>query len=190
MLPLTHQSYMCSAPFLPTSVVLIFPLKSAIKKITFWFWFVQNVFFLFVKKINHILFKLSAKLLITAVVLCVLFGNGTHLHTVFNHLSDHVDFHAFVHAHHVDTNHNSAEEFDKKDTHQHPTVSIDLEGTLTQKTVHKAYTEENFFTVAGEFPGVHSTKEVNEIFLDLPPPDLLILSDHYYSLSLRGPPTG
>lgn len=139
---------------------------------------------------NHILFKISAKLLIAASVLCVLFGNGTHVHSVFDHFSDLGEIHIYVHAHPADSNHNHNSGLDGKDTHQHPTVTIDLEGTLTQKTVNKAFTDEVISTEAGEIPSVHNKKEVNPLFLDLPPPELLILSDLFSSHSLRGPPLG
>lgn len=147
-----------------------------------------------VDKNSHILFKLSAKLLIAASLFCVLFGNGTHLHSVFDHFLDHGHIHAYVHAHPADSNYdhnyNYAEEFDREDAHQHPTATIDLEGILAPKTVDIVFSDEINFTEAGEIPSVHNIKEVNPLFLDLPPPDPLVLSIHFSSFSLRGPPLG
>ena len=138
---------------------------------------------------NHI-FRISAKLLIAASFLCVLFGNGTHMHSVFDHFSDHGDIHAYVHAHTAESNHDHTSEFDEKDTHQHPTATIELEGTLTHKSVMKVSSDENTSNEAGVIPVAHSYKTVNPLFSDLPPPDLIFLSDHFSSHSLRGPPVG
>ena len=146
--------------------------------------------FIIMKTNNHILFKLSAKLLISATVLIVLFGNGTQVHAVFNHFLDLGDFHAYVHAHPADADHNQANEFDGKDDHQHTTVTIELDGTLNQKVVHQNYTDENFSTVAVGLSCNQDIADANPVFLDLPPPDFLVESDHLYSLSLRGPPLG
>lgn len=138
---------------------------------------------------NHILFKLSAKLLIVASVFCVLFGNSTHVHTVFDHFKDHGHIHVYVHAHDA-VNHDHNSEFDGKDDHQHPTASVELDGTLSQKTVNKVLIDEIIFTEAGLIPSMYVVKEANPLYLDLPPPDFLILSEYFYSLSLRGPPLG
>lgn len=148
------------------------------------------MYFPIVKTHNYILFKLSAKLLIAASVLYVLFGNGTHVHTVFDQFTDHGHIHVYVHAHDADTKHDHNSGFDGKDDHQHPTATIDLDGTLSQKTVFKVITVENIFTEAGVIPSIYSMKEVNPLYLDLPPPDFLISTEYYYTLSLRGPPLG
>lgn len=71
--------------------------------------------------------------MIAASVLCVLFGNGTHLHTVFDHFSEHSDIHIYVHAHPADASHGHTPEFDDNETHLHPTATVELEGRLTQK---------------------------------------------------------
>ncbi len=146
--------------------------------------------FIMLKKHNHILYKFSANLLIVASVLCVLFGNGTHVHTVFDQFSDHGDMHVYMHSHHADTNHDHKSDFDGKDDHQHSTATVDLDGTLSQKTVYKVLTDQNIFTESGEIPSIYSMKELNPLYLDLPPPDFLILPEYFYSSSLRGPPIG
>lgn len=142
------------------------------------------------KTCNCILFRLSAKLVIAASVLCVLFGNGTHVHAVFDNFSDHGNIHTYLHTHPADANHDHKSEFDGKDDHQHPIATIDLDGTLSQKTVYKVLTVENIFTEAGVTPSIYSIKEMNPLYFDLPPPDFLISTEYYYTLSLRGPPLG
>lgn len=122
--------------------------------------------------------------------MCVLFGNGTHVHTVSDHLSDHGDKHVYMHSHHADTNHEHKSEFDGKDDHQHRIATVDLDGTLSHETVNKVFTDKNILTEAGGIPSIYSMKELNPLYLDLPPPDLIILPDHLNSLSLRGPPIG
>lgn len=146
--------------------------------------------FVVVKKISHILFKLSAYLLIAAIALCVMFGNGTHVHTAFDHFSDHGDIHASVHAHHADTNYDRVTEFDGKDEHQHHTATVDLVGTFSQKTSLKSFSGITNILAVGEFSRFHILKEQNPILLDLPPPDLLLPPRHFSSLTSRGPPLG
>ncbi|MFO7844918.1 MAG: hypothetical protein R6V27_00035 [Balneolaceae bacterium] len=135
-------------------------------------------------------FKSTARLLIIANVLCVLFGNGAHLHSVFSHFSDHGDIHAYVHAHPADSDHNQTNESDGKDDHQHVSATLDLIGTLSQKIVEQDFSDENFTTVAGVLSHNQNIVDANPVFLDLPPPDFLVESDHFYSFSLRGPPLG
>jgi hypothetical protein len=144
------------------------------------------------KSTQKIAFKQTARLLIVASVLCVLFGNGVHVHALFDHMFEHGDVHAFVHSHSDDQsrNHSHAKEFDDKDAHQHPTATVDLTGTLTQKTTNKAYTNTDFFSA----PDISSSKRTLQspilLYLDLPPPDHLYQSNHFSSYSLRGPPMG
>lgn len=134
------------------------------------------------------MFKLSANLLLVASVLCVLFGNGTHVHIV-DHITAHSHFHAHahVHAHNANTSHDANSGFNGNDDHQHPIASVELDGRLSQKTVNDVLNDDVFFTVAGALSSF-SMKEVNPIYLDLPPPVFLFSSEYYYSLSLRGPP--
>jgi len=146
--------------------------------------------FLALEKSSHILFKLSANLLIAAIALCVMFGNGTHVHTVFDHFSDHGDIHAFVHVHPVDSKDDHNPEFDDEDTHQHPTATVELAGTLTQKTSNKVFSDTDGFSAVGGFTRSHVLKEQNPELLDLPPPDFIVSPQYFSSLFLRGPPLG
>lgn len=139
---------------------------------------------------NHILYRLSAKLLITASLLCVCFGNGIHVHTVFDQFSDHGDIHVYVHAHTADANHDHELELDENNDHQHPTATVDLNGTLSQNTVKTVFADENIYSEVGVISSVYSMKEVNPLYMNLPPPDFIIVSEYFNSLSLRGPPLG
>lgn len=144
-------------------------------------------------KINeNIAFKQTARLLIVASILCVFFGNGVHVHALFDDLFEHGDVHAFVHSHsenHVQ-NHSHEEEFDEKDTHQHPTATVDLTGTLNQKTISKASTNTRLFSVPAVFSSQRTLESPILLYLDLPPPDHLYQFNHFSSYSLRGPPLG
>jgi len=127
---------------------------------------------------RKIVFKQTARLLIVASVLCVLFEHG--------------DVHAFVHTHSEDQtqNHSHAEEFDDKDAHQHPTASVDLTGTLTQKTTSKADTNPDPFSAPDVLSSQRTLQSPVLLYLDLPPPDHLNQSTPFSSYSLRGPPLG
>lgn len=145
-----------------------------------------------IKLSQKIVFKQTAKLLIVASVLCVFFGNGVHFHAIFNHIFDHGDIHAFVHSHSDDhdQNHNHAEEVDDKDAHQHPTATVDLTGTLTQKTTSKTSVNTELFSAPGVLSSQRTLQPPILLYLDLPPPDYLHQSNHFPSYSLRGPPLG
>jgi hypothetical protein len=132
--------------------------------------------------------KITAKLILTAIFICILFGNGLHLHSVFNHLFDHGDIHAYVHIHSSDSSDEHNPEFDDKDAHQHPTATVQLTGTLTQKTTSKASTNTDIFSVSGALSSRKTSQFPRLHYLDLPPLDLFYQSNHFSSLSLRGPP--
>lgn len=142
--------------------------------------------------VNNKLFKLCAKLLIIASMLCVLFGNGTHIHAVFDHIFDHGDVHVFVHSHSdaPSQDHNHTDESDDINTHNHPTATVDLAGTMIQNTTNTFYGTTDIFSASG-VSSSHSISETpNPLFLDLPPPDDLYQSWYFSSYSLRGPPLG
>lgn len=134
----------------------------------------------------------TARLLIVATVLCVFFGSGVHVHALFDHLFDHGDVHTFVHSHSSDQtqNHSHAEEFDGKDEHQHPTATVNLTGTITQKTTGKVLTNIEIFSASGVLSSRKNAQSSVLLYLDLPPPDHLFQSNHLSSHSLRGPPLG
>ncbi|WP_428236511.1 hypothetical protein [Gracilimonas sp.] len=141
---------------------------------------------------NHILFKSAANLVIVASILCVLFGNGLHVHALFDHIFDHGDVHAFVHIHsnEQDQNHSHAKEFDDKDAHRHPTATVELTGTLNQKTTNKVSTNTELFSSPAVLSSQRTLQSPILLYLDLPPPDHLYQSNHFSSYSLRGPPLG
>lgn len=134
--------------------------------------------------------KITVKLILTAIFICILFGNGLHLHSVFNHLFDHGDIHAYVHIHSSDSSDEHNPEFDDKDAHQHPTATVDLTGTLTQKTSNKAFSERNILFEFVESPRVPKIIDQNPELLDLPPPDFINSPENSPPLFLRGPPLG
>ncbi|MFP8489943.1 hypothetical protein ACKGJO_12715 [Gracilimonas sp. Q87] len=138
------------------------------------------------------MFKQTARLLIVASVLCVFLGNGVHFHGIFDHIFDHGDIHAFVHSHSEDQaqSHSHAEEFDDRDAHQHPTPTVDLTGTLTQKTTSKASTNTELFSTPAVLSSQRPLESSILLYLDLPPPVHLYQSNHFSSYSLRGPPLG
>lgn len=145
-----------------------------------------------IKLTQKIAFKQTARLLIVASMLCVFFGSGVHIHAIFDHIFDHGDVHAFVHSHSGDRsqNHSHSEEFEDKDTHQHPTATVDLTGTLSQKTTNKSSTTTDSFSS----PGILSSYSISHtpilFYLDLPPPVHLYLTSQFSFYSLRGPPLG
>lgn len=141
---------------------------------------------------RKIAFKQTARLLIVASVLCVFFGNGVHVHALFDHMFEHGDVHAFVHSHSEDQaqNHSHAEAFDDRNTHQHPTATVDLTGTITHKTTSKASPNTELFSALGVLSSQRTLQSPILLYLDLPPPDHLYLSNHFSSYSLRGPPLG
>lgn len=100
---------------------------------------------------QKIVFKQTARLLIAASALCVFFGNGVHVHAIFDHLFEHGHVHAFVHSHSEDheQNYSHAEEFGDEDAHQHPTATVDLTGTITQKSPNKASANSDLFSSSG-----------------------------------------
>lgn len=125
-------------------------------------------------------------------MLCVFFGNGVHVHALFDHMFEHGDVHAFVHSHSEDQtqNHGHAKEIDDKGAHQHPTATVDLTGTLTQKTTSKASTNTELFSTPAVLSSQRSLQSVILLYLDLPPPNHLYQSNPFSSFSPRGPPLG
>jgi len=141
---------------------------------------------------QKIAFKQTARLLIVASILCVFFGNGVHVHAIFDHMFEHGDVHAFVHSHSEDQtqNHSHAEEVDNKDAHQHPTATVNLTGTLSQKTTSNASTNTELYSASGLLSSQKIVRSAIPLYLDLPPPDHLFQQNHFSSYSRRGPPLG
>ena len=137
---------------------------------------------------KHRIFKLSAEALILASTLCVLFGNGVHFHSMFNHIFDHGDIHVLVHAHsHSDQkadNSHASNDADK----EHEVSTIDLSGILSHSkkiTAQIESTSNLFATITNTEFGLSVD---NLTLLDLPPPDIFYSQDVHLSLSLRAPP--
>ena len=133
--------------------------------------------------------KISAKWLIVASLLCVLFGNGVHIHSLLDHIFDHGDIHVFVHAH--DHQHNSDhEDHDKSDpeTEQHDVAKVDLNGVLSQSRIQLTADDfvSQFVAVIPEMEQLDNSETIEE--LNLPPPDVSYSDFLPLSNSLRGPP--
>jgi len=148
-----------------------------------------------IKNKKSTFFKLSANLLIIASVVCVLFGNGTHLHSVFDHFSDHGDIHIHLHAHSSDsgvedTGHAHSSDLDDRDAHEHPTATVDLNGTISQKTSNSSFDIEISSLAVGLFTEFSFVQEYSLEFQNLPPPKTPHSTDFFSSLLLRGPPVG
>ncbi|HKL15043.1 MAG TPA: hypothetical protein VJ915_05375 [Balneolaceae bacterium] len=125
-------------------------------------------------------------------MICVLFGNGTHIHAVFDQIFDHGDVHVFVHSHSdaPSQDHDHASEFDDIDTNNHPTATVDLTGTMIQQTTNNSFGNTDIFSTSGDLSSHSISETPNPLFLDLPPPDDLYQSSYFSSYSLRGPPLG
>lgn len=111
-----------------------------------------------------------------------------HIHALF----DQGGVHAVVHAH-ADTHqksHSHSNELEDNDSHQHPTVTVDLIGTLLQKSTSGDFTVNNSSLSAVIFSTSQYSETLIPLYLDLPPPDHLHQTTYFPSYSLRGPPKG
>lgn len=132
---------------------------------------------------DHIIYRLNAKLLLVSSFLCILFGNGLHIHPIF----DHGELHAVVHAHSSDVVKTGKTLIDDSNG-QHQVPSVELTGVLShnQKTAVDSPTT---LVLSSVFSGLvfYPQKQPLTLF-DLPPPKhvptLYLLS----SFSHRGPP--
>ncbi|MDR9407657.1 MAG: hypothetical protein RI573_02335 [Balneolaceae bacterium] len=132
-------------------------------------------------------------LICAGFTLSILFGQGTHLHSFFDHLFDHGDIHIYVHSHshsHTPDHEHDGSIFDLKDSHNHPTSTLNL------KSVRTTTLQQNVFQLSQSFVGLISVDSgsvmdiLNPTYLDLPPPDHISNLFHRYSFSLRAPPVG
>ncbi|CAN5399176.1 hypothetical protein BH23BAC3_BH23BAC3_18480 [soil metagenome] len=139
---------------------------------------------------QNTLFKQVARLIIAGTVFIIFFGNGVHIHSIFDHLFDHGHIHVILHTHPSDDNHSETglANLDAEDHHQHPIASIDLSATLNQSANKKEIPESNIFALA-------IPEQINSILNDSPPaqlaqppPDLKLTQYHFFFFSLRAPP--
>lgn len=136
--------------------------------------------------------KVCANLILIGFSLSILFGQGIHFHTIFDHLFDHGDIHVYVHSHShsSDHEHDEGTGFDLKDSHNHPIAKLNL------KSVRTTTPHQNGFQVSQSFAGVISgdsesiADHLHATYLDLPPPYRISDIYHLYSFSLRAPPVG
>jgi hypothetical protein len=152
---------------------------------------ISKYFFDVKRKADQIIKKITAALICAGLAFSVLFGQGTHLHSIFDHLFDHGDIHVYVHSHSHSADHeHEGSRFDLEDSHNHPISELNL------KSVRTSTPQQNGFQLSQTFVGVVSfdagsiTDELNPTYLDLPPPDHISDLDYSYSFSLRAPPVG
>lgn len=154
---------------------------------------ISEYFFNVKRKADQIIKKITAAFICAGLAFSVLFGQGAHLHSIFDHLFDHGDIHVYVHSHShsqsADHEHEGSG-YDFEDSHNHPITKLNLKSVRT--TTH----QQNGFQLSQYFAGVISgdteptADELNPTYLDLPPPDLISDLYHSYSFSLRAPPVG
>jgi hypothetical protein len=152
---------------------------------------ISKYFFDVKRKIDQIIKKITAVLICAGLAFSILFGQGTHLHSIFDHLFDHGDVHVYVHSHsHSSDQKHEGSGYDLEDSHNHPISTLNL------KSVRTMTPQQNGFQLSQSFVSVISvdsgsiTDELNPIFLDLPPPDQISSLYQRYSFSLRAPPLG
>jgi len=132
---------------------------------------------------------LSAKLLIVASLVCVLFGNGVHVHYMVDHLIDHGDVHIVLHAHNqsqdaqTEDHHTSDQE---KDSHQ--VAEVDLTGILSHSRLSVSHPDVIAPIVAVVLEWDFPASSDNVFELDLPPPEIDYPVFSPSSFSLRAPP--
>lgn len=137
---------------------------------------------------NSIISKISAQFLLVASFLCILFGNGVHVHSMI----DHWDLHVFVHAHDHDHSTSSEHEgdshpFDSKENH-HKVAKVDSNGVLVHSKSLKTqiHLSANHTAVISEAVVIKRLDTGSD--LDLPPPDIIQSEFTPQSNSLRAPP--
>lgn len=138
---------------------------------------------------QHRITKISAKLLIIASLVCVLFGNGVHVHSLMDHIFDHGDVHVVVHAHDHPNNTSKEERHTsdrEKDDHQ--VAKVDLTGILSQSRLSVSHPDLITPIVAVVLEWDFPASSDNVFELDLPPPEIDYPVFSPSSFSLRAPP--
>lgn len=136
--------------------------------------------------------KACSNLIVIGFLLSIMFGQGIHLHTIFDNLFDHGAFHVYVHSHShsPDYEHEDGFGYDLEDSHNHPISTLNL------KSVRTNTPQQNIIQLSQSFASVilgnseSTADELNPTYLDLPPPDRISNLYHRYSFSLRAPPVG
>lgn len=141
---------------------------------------------------EYIAFRQTACLIVAGFFLSTLFGQGTHFHSIFDHLFDHGDIHVYVHAHShsSDHEHEHGSSYDLEDSHNHPISSLTLKSIRVQTSKPDGIQQsQSYLSVVPA--GTKSAKNnLIPAYLDLPPPDLIPDLYLFYSFSLRAPPVG
>jgi hypothetical protein len=138
---------------------------------------------------NHSVFKISARWLLVASILCIWFGNGVHIHSLMDHIFDHGDVHFILHAHNdLDNSSENDHHSSSPESQNHEVAKVDLNGVLSP--IRLLVTQPDLLTntvavVSHEDLRISS----GSVFeLDLPPPDIGESRFSPTSFSLRAPP--
>lgn len=136
--------------------------------------------------------KVCANLILIGFSLSILFGQGIHFHTIFDHLFDHGDIHVYVHSHShsADNGRDHGSGYDFEDSHNHPISTLNLKSVRTTTPQHYSIqlTQSFVAVISGDIES--NADDLQPTYLDLPPPDLISDLYHHYSISLRAPPVG
>ena len=139
---------------------------------------------------KHIVQITTGLLIVAATFICILFGQGAHLHDLDIHIGDHLDVHAHVHAHDSQSEQTQTDRNQENDTHQHEvSTTNDIIGTLTSP--YQVSPDIQSFIVLGLDSGadaVNLTLQQSPTLFDLPPPRPAGNQHHLSSFSRRGPP--
>lgn len=136
--------------------------------------------------------KTTAVLICAGLVFSVLFGQGTHFHSIFDHLFDHGDIHVYVHSHSHSSDHEHDENsgYDLEDSHNHPISTLNLKSVRTSSPQQNVTQLSQLFVTVVSVGSESISDDLHPIYLDLPPPDRILTLYHRYSFSLRAPPVG
>ncbi|NGP75089.1 hypothetical protein G3570_00475 [Balneolaceae bacterium YR4-1] len=139
---------------------------------------------------NHIIKTTNGLLVTAAILFCVLFGQGAHLHDLDIHIGSQLDVHAHVHAHESHGEHTQAENNRENDNHRHEVnTSDDIIGTLTSSIQVDPDIQSSIaigFDAGSD--AFKITLRQSPTLYDLPPPRPAGNQYHLSSFSLRGPP--
>jgi hypothetical protein len=133
--------------------------------------------------------KFCARLLIVSSLICVLFGNGVHVHSLIDHIFEHGDIHVYIHAHDnrsstSDENQHTSDE--ENDNHQ--IAKVDLNGVSTQSRYLASNIDVSEIVVAVLTVRDFQLDKDHISELDRPPPEVSYFGFSPSSFSLRAPP--
>lgn len=139
---------------------------------------------------THSVYSVLAPLILAGTLFCVLFGQGTHFHSIALHFGDHFDIHAHVHAHESHDNETASAENNHEDHRHEVSTASDIIGTLTPPQQHRTDMQaQTTLSPAADLGSVKRMPDTIPTLYDLPPPKPVSSLFYYSSFSLRGPPS-